>query len=349
MKNSKNKIAIVETRVSRNDYTQLFEDAFDYDLYQLCSDPNIKKVLKRHCDIKIDLDVYDWIVLIGSDAVKFFTKLTSVTTYTGKCVENKFLPIINPAMLVFKPEAIKLWEFSKNNIISYIRGEIKNIVIDDKIAMGIRTTKEAYNFIKEALDYPLDYIALDSETTGLFPRDGWMQGFSICYDGKKAAYIITDCITSDIENLLQELFKEKIIVFHNAKFDIAFFKYHFGFKFYRFEDTMLLHYLIDENPGGHGLKELAMKHTLYGDYEKPLRDWCAAYRRKNNILLRDFDWACIPFEVMYPYAAMDALCTFILYEKLKVIREKNKRLISVYDRILIPGTLFLIDIQDLGS
>ena len=51
---------------------------------------------------------------------------------------------------------------------------------------------------------------------------------------------------------------------------MAFFEYHFNFKFPKFEDTMLLHYLIDENPGGHGLKELALKYTPYGDYEKPM-------------------------------------------------------------------------------
>ena len=46
---------------------------------------------------------------------------------------------------------------------------------------------------------------------------------------------------------------------------MAFFEYHFGFEFPDFEDTMLLHYLIDENPGGHGLKTAIVKvHTVWG-------------------------------------------------------------------------------------
>ena len=55
----------------------------------------------------------------------------------------------------------------------------------------------------------------------------------------------------------------------------------------------------------------------------------------------------IPFDVMKTYAAMDALCTFLLYEKFKKIKA-NPKLLWVYDNILIPGTRFLTDCQDNG-
>ena len=83
---------------------------------------------------------------------------------------------------------------------------------------------------------------------------------------------------------------------------------------------MLLHYLIDENPGGHGLKQLSIKFTPYGDYEKPMYDWMDQYRKEHGILKNDFQWSSIPFEVMKTYAAMDALCTFLLYEKFVKIK-----------------------------
>jgi DNA polymerase I-like protein with 3'-5' exonuclease and polymerase domains len=110
---------------------------------------------------------------------------------------------------------------------------------------------------------------------------------------------------------------------------------------------MLLHYLIDETPGTHGLKQLTMKYTKYGDYEKPMYDWIDQYRKENNILKADFNWGDIPFDVMKTYAGMDALATFLIFEKFKKVKE-NKRLKSVYDNILIPGTRFLIDTQDNG-
>ena len=341
------KVALVETKPSRTNFNYEFDDAFEFDQYQLCSDPNLKKVLKRDCDIQIDTDQYDWIILVGSDALKYFTPINSITEYSGKKVEGKFLPIINPAMLRFKPEIKKVWDSSKESVIKHIRGEIEDVVIDSSIAFGIQDTAEANAFIQAAIDAPLPYIALDSETTGLYPRDGYMLGISLAYDDKKGAYIDTECFDCDTEILLQKLFDKKTVVFHNAKFDMAFFEYHFNFKFPNFEDTMLLHYLIDENPGTHGLKSLTMKYTPYGDYEKPMYDWIAAYKKEHRILKDDFQWGMIPFDIMKTYAGMDALCTFLLYEKFVKIKQ-NPKLKWVYENILIPGCRFLTDIQDNG-
>ena len=122
----------------------------------MCSDPTIKGLEKR-LYIEIDTDDYEWVILVGSDALKYFTKINSVTEYSGKKVEEKFLPVINPAML-FKPEARRTWEDSKANIIGYIRGEIEDAVIDESIAFGIQDTEIANEFIKDAIKTH-EYIA----------------------------------------------------------------------------------------------------------------------------------------------------------------------------------------------
>ena len=339
------KVALVETKPSKTNFKTEFN--FDFDQFQLCSDPSLKKVLKRDCDIDMNPDEYEWVVLVGSDAMKYYTKLSSVTEYSGKKVEGKFLPVINPAMLAFKPEAKKTWEESVKSIHAYVAGEVEDVVIDSSIAFGIQDTEEANAFIQAAIDHDCEYIALDSETTGLYPRDGYMLGISLSYDGKRGAYIDTNCFNYETERLLQKLFDKKAVIFHNAKFDIAFFEYHFKFKFPQFEDTMLLHYLIDENPGGHGLKQLTMKFTPYGDYEKPMYDWIDQYRKEHGILKDQFSWDFIPFDIMKTYAGMDALCTFLIFEKFLKIKQ-NPKLKWVYDNILIPGTRFLIDVQDNG-
>ena len=340
------KVALVETKPSKTNFMREF-DGLEFDQFQLCSDSSIKKVLKRDCDIDMNPDDYDWVILVGSDAMKYYTKLSSVTEYSGKRVEEKFLPIINPAMLAFKPEAKKVWESGKQSILEYINDEKEDVVIDSNIAFGIQDTEEANEFIRAAIAEECGYVALDSETTGLYPRDGYMLGISLAYNNKFGAYIDTDCFDDETERLLQELFDKKAVVFHNAKFDMAFFEYHFHFKFPQFEDTMLLHYLIDENPGTHGLKQLTMKFTPYGDYEKPMYDWIDRYRKENGILKDQFNWGDIPFDVMKTYAGMDALCTFLIYEKFVKIKQ-NPKLLWVYDNILIPGTRFLIDTQDNG-
>ena len=341
------KVALVETKPSKTNFAREFDNEFEFDQYQLCSDPTIKKVLKRDCDIEINTDDYEWVILVGSDALKYFTPINSVTEYSGKKVEEKFLPVINPAMLAFKPEARRTWEDSKTNILGYIKGEIEDTVITEYNAWGIQETCEANEFLKDAIDAPSPYIALDSETTGLYPRDGHILGISLSYEQDRGAYIDTECFDEVTESLLQELFYKKKVIFHNAKFDMAFFEYHFNFEFPDFEDTMLLHYLIDENPGTHGLKQLAIKYTKYGDYEKPMYDWIDNYRKENGILKNDFTWDSLPFDVMKIYAGMDAAVTYLLYEKFVKIKQ-NKRLAKVYDNILIPGCRFLCDAQDNG-
>jgi DNA polymerase I-like protein with 3'-5' exonuclease and polymerase domains len=341
------KVALIETKPSKTNFNQEFDHAFEFDRFQLCSDPSIKKVLKRDVDLDMNPDDYDWIILVGSDALKYFTKEGSVTNYSGKKVEEKFLPVINPAMLAFKPEASRTWEDSKKSIIEYITVGKEDVVIDDSVSFGIQNTEEANKYIQAAIDAPKSYVALDSETSGLYPRDGHMLGISLAYDDQFGAYIDTNCFDETTEALLQELFNKKAVIFHNAKFDIAFFEYHFNFKFPKFEDTMLLHYIIDENPGTHGLKQLTMKYTPYGDYEKPMYEWITQFRKEHGMLKEQFSWDMIPFDIMKVYAGMDALATFLIYEKFVKILQ-NKKLAWVYENLLIPGTRFLIDVQDNG-
>lgn len=341
-------IAIVETKPSRTNFTKEFNNAFEFDRFALCSNPTVKKVLKRDVDIEFDPDSYEWVILVGADACKYYTKNASVTDYSGKIVDEKFLPVINPAMVSFKPESKMLWEKSRDSIIGYVTGEKKVVKYSTDKIYGIRDSEKLKQFLRDAIASPNTFIGLDSETTSLYPRDGYVLGVSLSYERDHGAYIDSDCIDDEASELFQELFNKKIVVFHNAKFDLKFMQFHFGWKFPRYEDTMLLHYCLDENPGTHGLKQLALQYTDYGDYEQPMYDWIAEYRKQHGILKDDFSFEAIPFEVIQPYASIDSIATFLLYAKLKPAVQKNKKLDKLYNEILIPANNFLIDIEENG-
>lgn len=341
-------IAIIETKPSRTDYSKSFKEAFEFDRFALCSDPTIKKVLKKDVDIDFDPDNYEWVILVGADACKYFTKNASVTDYSGKIVEEKFLPVINPAMVSFKPESARLWEESRDNIIGYVTGEKKVVKYSTDKIYGITDSDHLKDFLRAAIASPNPFIALDSETTALYPRNGYVLGVSLCYERDHGAYIHSDCIDDEASELFQELFNKKTVVFHNAKFDLAFMNFHFGWTFPVYEDTMLLHYCIDENPGTHGLKQLALQFTDYGDYEQPMYEWIDEYRKKTGCLKDDFTFDLIPFDIIKTYAAIDAVVTFLIYAKLKPAVTKNKKLHKVYTGILIPACTFLIKVQDNG-
>jgi len=252
------KVALIETKPSRQRHLEL---DFVTDRFALCSDPSKKKVLKGDVDLEIDIDEYDWVILVGSEPVKYYTKVTSVTEYSGKVVDKKYIPLINPAMLAFKPEMKQLWKESVESAEKYVSGELKQKELDTDKCYGITDSKDLYVFLENALNSEYDFIALDSETTALYPRDGYMLGFSLSYEPEHGAYVAADCIDEKAEQMMQELFNKKRVVFHNAKFDLGFFEFHFGFKIPRFEDTMLLHYCIDEQPRTHKLKQLSLKYT----------------------------------------------------------------------------------------
>jgi len=342
------KVAIIEAKQSRNNYRQLFNEEFEFDQLQLCSNKDIPKVLAKDVDLKVNLEDYDWVILIGSEPLKYFTKLTSIMEYSGKLVDKKFLPSMNPAMLAFKPEAKKDWVAARDNIIGYVTGTLQATEVNGEDFVGIEEEHDAESYIKAALESDKPYFAIDTETSALYPRNGYVLGISLSYTVGKGAYISSDALSPKAEELLQQLLIEKLPVFHNAKFDIAMLEYHFKFKIPKFEDTMLLHYTLDETQGSHGLKELSLKYTKWGDYERPMYDWIESYKKAHGVTKDEFKWEWIPFEVMKTYAALDANCTLALYELFKPKVDKNSKLKYVYDNILIPGTRLVIDMQDNG-
>jgi DNA polymerase I-like protein with 3'-5' exonuclease and polymerase domains len=139
------------------------------------------------------------------------------------------------------------------------------------------------------------------------------------------------------------------VVFHNLKFDYKMLAYHLGLKFNRMDvhDTMILHYLLDENDS-HGLKQLALKYTDFGDYDSELDDFKKEYCSSHSMLREDFTYDLIPYDVISRYAAIDTAVTFELFEKFMPIVEKNEKLLFVYKTIMMPGILFLMDMEEVG-
>ena len=341
-------VALVEKVPSKTDFVRHFDNKFQFDRFPLCSDTKKKKILKRDVDIDIDIDDYDFVILVGSEALQHFTKERSITEHCGRLIQDKYIPIINPGMLAFRPEAKETWEDALGKLHKYISGELKNVEIDKDKFYGIQDTQEAIDWIQSAIDNPSTHVAVDTETTGLYPRDGYILGISLAVEDETAVYISTDCIEDEAASLLQTLFNKKKVIMHNAKFDLAMLEYHFDFEFPSIDDTMLMSYMLNEVPGNHGLKTLAIKHTPYGDYEKPMYDFMDDYCRRNGILKGDFTWDMIPFDLIQVYAAMDACVTYRIFHVFQEELQKDPQIYRVYKQLLIPAMKFLKDCQDTG-
>lgn len=340
------RIAVIETTSSRNKYRDYFK--FEFDLLQMCSNPPAnKKVLKKDIDLDFDSELYDLVILVGADAAKHYANIKSTATLGGTLVDGKYVSISNPAMLHFKPEAKPDFEMALAKIHKIVSGEVTSVKFNGR---GISNAEQALEYLELVLngDYPV--VALDTEGTALYPRDGYVLGLSMTHEKDQGVYILTDILDDRHLVALQKIVDTREIVMHNLKYDRKMIEYHLGIKFTRLDhlhDTMCMHYVLDENDG-HGLKALAQKYTAYGDYDRALEEFKADYCKKNGIKQEDFTYDLIPFDIIWVYASKDTAVTWILYHKFRPLLENNNKLWKCYKELMMRSTMFLCDIEEVG-
>lgn len=341
------KIAIVEKCPSKVDYNNIFSFD-DYDRFFLSSTYK-PKVLKKDIDIDIDTEAYDYIIAVGAEALKYLVKSkASVVSHQGLLLEDKVIPLVNPSMVRIRPENRPSFDKAVRDIENIVVG--LNTTPKDVKIVGITDEEVAYQYLRKILLEANGYVAMDTETSALYPRDGYILGISIAYKEDEGAYIDSEVISERVVDLLQTIADRNIIVYHNSKFDISMLQYHFGLKldktYSMFEDTMLLHYILDEN-GSHGLKDLAIQYTDLGDYDVELDTYKRKYCKEHGVLLSDFTYDLIPFGIMVDYAALDTVATLRLFNIFKPRVEEQKQL-SAVNRLLKKGTIFLNKVENNG-
>ena len=338
------KVALIDKAPNRTRYGDHFP--FEFDHFHMSQVP-ITKLLKKDVTLEFDPKPYDLIILVGAEAAKEYAKVTSVTNYAGQLVNEKFVCITNPAMLAFKPEGKPDFQRAVDKIIKYYNDSVAAPTTGD--FAGIDDTNQAKAYLQEILANAQGYVAWDTETTALYPRDGYVLGVSLTYKAKQGRYITTDCMDEDCIELLQKIADQFETIFHNMKFDYKMIKYHLGIDFPRdkVHDTMVMHYALDETDS-HGLKQLALKYTDYGDYDSALDEFKRDYCSQHGLLQEQFSYDLIPFDIISEYASIDTAVTFELFHKFWPILQANQKLWWVYKNLLVDGTLFLMDMEEVG-
>lgn len=211
----------------------------------------------------------------------------------------------------------------------------------------------------EALEYvrTLGYVSCDFETTGLSPHGdipialgyGWEDedGFT--------ATIIDDALLmrkecwEKVGDLLND--PELEVAFHNAPFDLQFFKHNLEFYGFTYDPqeihcTMMMHYALDERPIGskyrsHKLETLARVRYDSPDYSINMRQFLAAWASAD-----DYEKRALRAE-LHIYLGLDCYYTLRLFNDLE--RECNEEdLLDLYDRLLMPGSLAIAEIEYRG-
>ena len=341
------KIALILNSPLKNNVPSLlkqYSGNITFEPHYLSSEPK-DKILKKDVDFDFNLlDNYDIVCPVGAEALKYTCGLTGITKYNGIVIKDKYVPLLDPNTVFIKPqyedELIKAFDRIKK----LIKGE--EALTNHKYYKHFTDEAEFKPYLEKLFEAA--EIVVDIETTSLAPRKGAILGFALSTKPHEGIYVDAGIVEYYFDEFM-ELFSNKRCIFHNAKFDMQFIKYEYGFEFPLFEDTMLLHYCLDESVGSHGLKQLALKFTDLGDYERELDEYKKNWARQNKVKLEDFNYGMLPTEILAPYACKDADGSMQLYHKFMPKVQGNAEFRKLYNEILKPCTEALIYLENTGG
>lgn len=155
---------------------------------------------------------------------------------------------------------------------------------------------------------PGTLIALDIESAGDIDEDTFAAGriLSIAlWNGKFGVVIPEELAETDkAADTIKRLCDTCKVVCHNGTFDMPYLSKRLGINVYHHEDTLLMHFVLDNLAGEHGLKPLARRWLRAADWNSDAKSYLKGGAYFENI----------PREKLYEYNLMDVVYTFKLYE-----------------------------------
>lgn len=180
-------------------------------------------------------------------------------------------------------------------------------------------------------------IALDIESAGDIDNNTFAAGriLSIAlWNGRFGVVIPEELAETDkAAQLIQRLCDTCTVVAHNGTFDMPYLSKRLGIHVYHHEDTLLMHFVLDNLAGEHGLKPLARRWLRAADWDSDAKSYLKAGAHFENI----------PREKLYRYNLLDTVWTHRLYEYfLPILKNSGK---YDYYRYRMEVTKVLNDVQ----
>ncbi len=120
-------------------------------------------------------------------------------------------------------------------------------------------------------------IALDIESAGDIDNDTFAAGriLSIALWNGKFGVVIPEELaeTPESAELIERLCRDCIVVCHNGTFDMPYLSKRLGINVYHHEDTLLMHFVLDNLAGEHGLKPLARRWLRAADWDSDAKSY----------------------------------------------------------------------------
>lgn len=155
---------------------------------------------------------------------------------------------------------------------------------------------------------PGSMIALDIETAGDIDEDMFAKGrlLSIALWNGEYGIVIPEELaeTPQTAELIRELCDSCTVVCHNGTFDMPYLSKRLGIDVYHHEDTLLMHFVLDNLAKEHGLKPLARRWLRAPDWDSAAKKHLKGGAHFENI----------PRDELYQYNLHDVVYTHKLAE-----------------------------------
>lgn len=301
------------------------------------------KACKKWLDYQIDKVKPKYVLLLGNVPLQSITGKAGITKRRGKPFEQDgiiFLPTFHPSFILRDPGSEAIFDQDIKLFRDIV--DFGGVPEEKGLNTHLVLTWDDFDDMKKSLT---GVVSFDIETNCLYPwqthddkgNPAPAKIVSIGFGTSDAQWIIPvnhpqspweQDEVQDMVDEISEFIDELFVVMHNGKFDLLWMWVHFGVQWPLDFDTMLAHYLIDENMR-HGLKFLAQVYCGAPDWEVDL----------------DVKQGQSSLKKLSKYHAHDLFYTRKLRYVLGRILSKDWEVKRVFDKILMPCARMFVEIE----
>lgn len=293
---------------------------------------------------------FKYVVIVGNTPLQLITGKAGISKLRGKPIKQDgyiFLPMNNPGIIRHDDKQEMLLNADLQFLDDMVKfgGIPETKELDFRIVMCDDDIDEMLEDLHGAVSYDIETTQLYpwqtqhfNEKTGEWVKDPEPKIVSIGFGTARHQWCIpvnhpqSPWTQAEVEEMLDEINERRddfMLIAHNGKFDLLWTWVHLGVKWEVDFDTMLAHYLLDENMR-HGLKYLAQVYCGAPDWEIDLTE-----KQGMNV----------PLKKHCKYLAHDLYYTSKLRYVFGKMLKEDWEVKRVFDKIMMPCANLFVEVE----